>query len=128
MDILVTVTEGSRTTALIKGLEAYNARNVNVTEQQFVQKMVDAQLDALVSAYLVTTVSKLEFLNRFTTPERVTIRTAAKASPAVEDYLELLNAAEEVRLTSETTIQGVNALEAAGLIAAGRAAEILATV
>jgi hypothetical protein len=38
----------------------------------------------------------------------------------------MIDAAPMVKLTSELTTTGVNALEAAGLIGAGRAAQILA--
>lgn len=126
MDYTLTVTDGARSAALTKALSAFNASNTALSEQSFLQRMLDAQLDSLVGAYLVTTVSKLAFLNRFTTDERIAIRAAAQTGPAVEDYLEMLNASEEVNLTHALTVSGVQALEAGALIAAGRAAVILA--
>lgn len=69
--------------------------------------------------------TRLQFRNRFTEPERVAIYTAAESVVAVRVYLDDILAAEEIDLTDAATIAGVNALEMAGLLAAGRAAEIL---
>ena len=71
-------------------------------------------------------ITKLAYLRRFTSQERVTIRAAAKTEPVLEDYMALLELSEEVNLDDPDTIAAVNMLEIAGLIAAGRAAEILA--
>lgn len=71
-------------------------------------------------------VTKLEYLRRFTGQERVTIRTAAKSEPVLEDYLAMLELAESINLDDPDTIAAVNMLESVGLIAAGRAAEVLA--
>jgi hypothetical protein len=72
------------------------------------------------------TMTRLEFLRRFTGAERITLRTVAKQNPALEDYMALLDAAQDVNTGDADTIAGVQFLEAAGLLAAGRAAEILA--
>jgi hypothetical protein len=69
--------------------------------------------------------TRLEFLRRFTGAERVTLRTVAKQNPALEDYMALLDAAQDVNTGDPDTIAGVQFLEAAGLLAAGRAGEIL---
>ncbi len=73
-----------------------------------------------------TPLSKLEFMNRFTDAELATIYSAAKQSVAVEIWLEKFKLASEIDLSDQRTIDGINALEASGLLAAGRAAEILA--
>jgi hypothetical protein len=125
MDITISIPTGPRATALTRALVAYNTSNPSLTAEQFVQKLVNGQLDSLVASYVTTKLSKLDFLDRFSVEERVTIRTAAKQNGVVQDYLELLNAAQEVNLASERTTAGVNALEAAGLLAEGRASEIL---
>lgn len=70
--------------------------------------------------------TKVAYLKRFTQPERIGIREAAKVNAVVEDYVELLNLAQDVDLADPETVAGVQQLEAAGLLAAGRAAEILA--
>jgi hypothetical protein len=71
-------------------------------------------------------VSKLEFLDKFTQAERISIKQARGVSPALDDYLYLLELAQEVNLDSNNTRSGVNMLEQAGLLGVGRAAEILA--
>jgi len=69
--------------------------------------------------------TKLEYLRRFTQDERIAIRTAAKQVPALEDYVALLELASEVRSDDPDIIAALQMLEGAGLIAAGRAQEIL---
>ena len=78
------------------------------------------------AAPVVRIVTKREYLGRFTQAERVAIRTAAKSSVELEDYLALLEISEEIDLDDEDLIAGLTTLEAAGLIAEGRAAEIRA--
>lgn len=70
-------------------------------------------------------IAPLDFIRRFTKAERKDIRRAAKQDEDLDDFLYLLQMAESVRLDNQDTIDGVNALEQAGIIAAGRAAEIL---
>ncbi len=69
--------------------------------------------------------TKLEYLRRFTQAERIAIRAAAKAIPELEDYLQLLELASEVRSDDPDIMGALQMLEAGGLIAAGRAQEIL---
>lgn len=69
--------------------------------------------------------TKLGYLRRFTQAERIAIRAAAAASAELTDYLELLSLAEDVRTDDPDTRAAVEMLEAVGLIAPGRAAEIL---
>lgn len=69
--------------------------------------------------------TKLEYLRRFTTEERVTIREASKANPVLEDYLAMMELAEEIDTGDADTIAAVNMLERVGLIGAGRANEVL---
>jgi len=69
--------------------------------------------------------TKLEYLRRFTQDERIAIRTAAKQVPQLEDYLALLELASEVRSDDPDIIAALTMLEGAGLLAAGRAQEIL---
>lgn len=126
MQATITVSDAAKQTALQRALEAYNARNPAVTPEEFIQKLVDHELDGLVASLLVPDVTKLAFLNRFTAEERIGIRAAAAQSPAIADYLAMLDAAQDVSLIDPRTITGAQALEAAGLISAGRAAQILA--
>ena len=71
------------------------------------------------------TMTRLEYLRRFTVEERVAIRAAAQASPVLADYLALLELAQEIDTTDADTVAALTLLEQAGLIAQGRAQEIL---
>lgn len=83
-----------------------------------------------VVAPLPREVSGISYLRRFTQNERISIRDAAKDVPQLDDYLKLLDATiaqgNGVNLDDPDTIAAVNMLEGAGLIATGRAAEVLA--
>lgn len=68
-------------------------------------------------------ITKLQFLRLFTTGERIAIR--ASSDHVIVDFLQLLDLAQDVRLDDPDTVQGLHYLESEGLIAAGRAAEIL---
>jgi hypothetical protein len=75
--------------------------------------------------------TKLAYMNRFTDIELATIYSVAKTEIAVEVWLAKFNAATPeadgtaIDLDDPRTIGGLQALEAAGLIGAGRAMEIL---
>ena len=71
-------------------------------------------------------ITRLQFLLRFTDAEMQSIVAAAEQSPALRAALLKWQTAEGIVLTDPVTIAGVQALEIAGIIAPGRAAEILA--
>lgn len=81
---------------------------------------------APTAAPQVRTLTKLQYMNRFTDGELASIYTAAKSNVAVEIWLEKFKLASEVNLDDASTVAGLQAMEAAGLLATGRAAEILA--
>lgn len=70
--------------------------------------------------------AKIDFLKRFTQAERMAIRAAGRSNPEVEDYIELMNAATVVHRDDPDMVRGITLMEAAGVLAAGRAAQILA--
>lgn len=74
-------------------------------------------------------ITKLAFRSRFTAAERAAITYAAKQATLqgadVQSYLDDTQAATFIDLNRPDTRGGVQALEAAGLIAAGRATQIL---
>lgn len=72
-----------------------------------------------------STISKLEYMGRFTDAELAGIYTAAKSVVQIEIWLEKFKLATDINLADPRTIDGVQSLEAAGLIGVGRAAEIL---
>ena len=65
----------------------------------------------------------LAFLRRFTAQERITIRTCPY--PIVQDFLLLIDVAQDIRVDDPDTIVGVAYLAQQGLIAPARVAEIL---
>ena len=67
----------------------------------------------------------IDFLRRFTPQERINIRAAAQVSPELDDFMFLLQAAQEVRSDNADVIAGLTLLTQAGLLAAGRKQEIL---
>lgn len=71
------------------------------------------------------TISKLKFLSLFTNEELATFLSTAKTNVAVEVFKMLLDAAKDVNLTDDRTIGGVQMLEQLGILASGRANEIL---
>lgn len=71
-------------------------------------------------------VTKLAFMERFTDEELAAIYAAAKTDVRVEVWMDKLKLASEIDLADPRTKAGVEALEALGLIAQGRAAEVLA--
>lgn len=70
--------------------------------------------------------TKKEFLLKFTPAEYAAIAAATKTNAVLDYYWQLFMVAENVLKTDPATVAGINALESAGLLAAGRAAEILA--
>jgi len=80
----------------------------------------------------VRKLTKLEYMNRFSDSELAAIYGAAKVSPAVEVWLKKFEMAtpdadgKAIDLDDPRTIAGLQALEAATLLGAGRATEILA--
>lgn len=70
-------------------------------------------------------VTRLAFRNRFLPAEKAALYTAAKTSVDIQIYLDDVNAASYIDLQRPDTRASVQALETAGLIGAGRAAQIL---
>lgn len=68
-------------------------------------------------------ITHLAFLSRMTLTERTAVRTSQ--NEAVQDIMFLFNAAKFIDLDRQDTINGVHGLEALGIIAPGRAAQIL---
>jgi hypothetical protein len=70
--------------------------------------------------------NKTQFLNRFTTNEKLAILQAADMSPEVKLVLFELQNAETIDSNDDNVIAKLQNLETVGLIAQGRAAQILA--
>ena len=74
----------------------------------------------------VRALSRFAFRSRFTLAEKAAIYTAAESNVQIRVFLDDLAVADEIDLDLLDTVQGVQALEAAGLLVPGRAQEILA--
>lgn len=83
------------------------------------------KLDTPIEKPKMTMLSKVDFLTRFTEVERIAIYTEENINIVVKMWLEMFRAANSINLKDQATIDGVNALESAGILATGRAAEIL---
>ena len=71
-------------------------------------------------------ISKREFLKRLTPAEYSAIKGAAAANATVDYYWQMFMLVEgDIHLDNPDTIDGLQLLESAGLLAAGRANEIL---
>lgn len=85
-------------------------------------ELAEGAVDVTPTSYTWT---KLAYLRRFSQAERIAIRDAATRIAELADYLELLALAEEVKSDDPDIIAALTMLEGAGLLAAGRAQEIL---
>lgn len=127
MNITISITDPTMLLGLQRALDAQNAtRATPLTTQEFVEGFVHDYCGNLVSQHLNSRIEPFDFLNRFTLEERAAIRTAAQTNGALADYVAMVSAAKTVVLTDDLTVTGVQSLETAGLIATGRAVEILA--
>lgn len=87
-------------------------------------EVVKASVPAVVTPVLPWT--KKEFLLKFTPAEYAGIIAATKVNALLDYYWQLFMVTENVLKTDPATIAGIQALEVNGLLAEGRAAEILA--
>lgn len=105
---------------------AINAESVSVGSWNPITLQFDEERDPAAER----PISGIKYLRRFTQAERIAIRGAALQSPELDDYLRLLDATIAqggiIDLNDQDVIAAVGLLEQAGLIAAGRGAEILA--
>jgi hypothetical protein len=69
-------------------------------------------------------ISKREFLKLFTPAEYGAVKTAAAANTTVDYFWQQFLLAEFISLSDPDTLGGLQMLEGAGLLAAGRAAQI----
>ncbi len=102
--------------------------NTILADQSFMDAHYPGDYELIVETpvAVVEPMSVLAFRSRFTDAEKVVIYTAAKTVVEIQIWLDDLMAASDVKTDDPRTITGVQGLEAAGLIGAGRAAEILA--
>jgi hypothetical protein len=128
MNIVISITDPKQQLGLQRALAAQNAqRSTPLTTDEFVQGLVADICAAFARQHLVTQMDRITWLKeRFTQTERAAIRQAAMTNGGIADLCSLVDGATVVHFDDPVTIGGVAALEAAGLIAPGRGAEILA--
>lgn len=71
-------------------------------------------------------ISRIAFMQRIPAAKRIAIRSAGKADPVVEDFLDLLAATDTVDLSDGDTLMGVGYLVMQGLLTQAEAEELLA--
>lgn len=111
---------------------AYNAAQPTVdeveptplTEAEYAQQVFGSALTSYSRARSIIT--SAAFVLRFTPAEFAGIVAAAAVSPAVAGYLAEVTNSPTVNLRHEIVTGGLAAIEAAGLIAPGRAAQLVA--
>lgn len=79
----------------------------------------------IIEPIKITILTPYEFLKRFTTEERKAIKAATFTNPDIDDLWTMFTIAKDIDLRNTDTTEGVNALESAGILATGRAEEIL---
>lgn len=95
--------------------------NGSTEQKYFISPSVAPEATPFVAPW-----TRKEFLLKFEPTEYAAIKAATLVDHYVDYYWALFQAAENVLKTDAVTIAGINALETAGLIGPGRAAEILA--
>jgi hypothetical protein len=68
----------------------------------------------------------LQFRDRLTEAEELSITLQSLTNASIRVWLDRLAGAQEVNLDDPRTVAGLQLMEAAGLLASGRAAEIVA--
>jgi hypothetical protein len=88
---------------------------------------LEAWNPAVLDFFMLPTVpmTKLAFLRRFTDTEYAAIKAATATNPAIDFFWQKFLMAQDIKIGDAELVAGIRALESAGLIAAGRAAEIL---
>jgi len=71
------------------------------------------------------TVTKLQFISKFTMAERIILRTEAETDPILADIFKQLELAEEIDLRNQDTINSVYYIASKGYINSTRVNEIL---
>jgi len=110
----------------------YNAQagaDINLAAELRGQAM-GAEIDkreaaALEAENFTLPLSRYEFLNLFTQPERLAIRTAGKTDVVIEDFLAMLDNAAGVYLTNPDVVAGINYFVQVEVLTQTRATEIL---
>ena len=89
------------------------------------QAFMDFPVQELVVPSAATTVTPLQYVERFTDAEQLAIVTATMNNPVIKLWYDKLMAASEVVFSDPRLSAGMDAMVAAGLITQARSEEIL---
>jgi hypothetical protein len=128
MVFTISITDSNDLLGLTRAVEAQNVlHGTSLTATELLQSLVSDAAHNMARQYLVTQMDTLEFQKiRLTSDERAAIRGAALTNGMVADLCALLDRTSVIHFSDSLAIEGFAKLEAAGLIAPGRAAQILA--
>ena len=129
MNIIITLTDPRSIDGVIATVNRRNAglpSNEQVTPQQFLQGEMDNLAAVLADYEKIAVVTSLGFVQRFTPQEYATIRAAAEQNPDVAGLVAQLIEAPTVNLADPRIPPALALLTAAGLLAPGRAEQIVA--
>lgn len=116
----------------LEGYGFYDIIEPKISENQTYGK---PYWDDLISGYiyaiidkpykLPNPISKSQFLSKFSQAEKIAIFSKENENITIKIWLEIFRASNEIQLTDQSISDGVYYLESAGILAIGRAAEIL---
>lgn len=107
-------------------VEALSAKGLSVSTYEQTEMLWNTEtraFDITPPAPKMPPISRLEFMQRFTQPERTAIRKSD--NDIVIDFYDLTKRATEIDLTASDVVDGLAYLESIGVLKAGRVAEIL---
>lgn len=107
------------------GLSDVDAIETSVQTNQQLESESAAAIALQKKLKLGNRLTRLEFLNRFTVDERISLRTIETNDPFVGVLFDMIRVAEFIDLNDATTINGIGYLATKGYIAENRVAEIL---
>ncbi len=97
---------------------------MNLRAQNIGKEIDSKEASATEAANFVLPITKLQFLQRMTMQERILCKEFAKTDPIAQDFLFLLDLAEDVVLGNQSLLEGLSYMESLGVLNAGRALEI----
>lgn len=97
---------------------------MNLRAQHIGNEIDSKEATETESANFVLPITKLQFLQRMTIQERILCKELAKTDPIAQDFLFLLDLAEDVVLGNQSLLEGLSYMESIGALNAGRALEI----
>ena len=101
--------------------------DIHITEnlQDFIENIFEGKVKEALQYIKVNRITPLAFFSRFTPEEQGAVMTAVQQNPILNALIVSLQLADGVVLTDPRIVAGIQALEQAGLLAEGRAQEIL---